>query len=206
MPAGGGNSVKNVLRGALVAGTAVLSSLWSSPSHALTIDFSFINTIGNVSGTVSGEIEGLVDTGFSSATNVIIQSAPGSLGLTLPLDILSTPAGTLTLDRANGFITTGGVITGGALVITENYTLPDFTPENWAFCLSVSVGYCSSSPSGAYLTNGSGGLEVATDVSPTFTTAATPLPAGLPLFATGLGALGLLGWRRKRKASAAFAT
>ena len=32
---------------------------------------------------------------------------------------------------------------------------------------------------------------------------ATPLPAALPLFATGLGALGLLGWRRKRKAQAA---
>jgi hypothetical protein len=31
----------------------------------------------------------------------------------------------------------------------------------------------------------------------------TPLPAALPLFATGLGALGLLGWRRKRKAQAA---
>ncbi len=30
----------------------------------------------------------------------------------------------------------------------------------------------------------------------------TPLPAALPLFATGLGALGLLGWRRKKKASA----
>ena len=29
----------------------------------------------------------------------------------------------------------------------------------------------------------------------------TPLPAALPLFATGLGALGLLGWRRKRKAA-----
>jgi hypothetical protein len=29
----------------------------------------------------------------------------------------------------------------------------------------------------------------------------TPLPAALPLFGTGLGALGLLGWRRKRKAS-----
>jgi hypothetical protein len=27
----------------------------------------------------------------------------------------------------------------------------------------------------------------------------TPLPSGLPLFASGLGALGLLGWRRKRK-------
>ena len=30
---------------------------------------------------------------------------------------------------------------------------------------------------------------------------ATPLPAALPLFAGGLGALGLLGWRRKRKAA-----
>ena len=31
----------------------------------------------------------------------------------------------------------------------------------------------------------------------------TPLPAALPLFASGLGALGLLGWRRKRKKAAA---
>jgi hypothetical protein len=31
----------------------------------------------------------------------------------------------------------------------------------------------------------------------------TPLPAALPLFASGLGALGLLGWRRKRKNAAA---
>ena len=35
------------------------------------------------------------------------------------------------------------------------------------------------------------------------TAAATPLPAALPLFATGIGAIGLLGWRRKRKARAA---
>ena len=30
----------------------------------------------------------------------------------------------------------------------------------------------------------------------------TPIPAALPLFATGLGGLGLLGWRRKRKIAA----
>ena len=30
----------------------------------------------------------------------------------------------------------------------------------------------------------------------------TPLPAALPLFAGGLGALGVFGWRRKRKAVA----
>jgi len=33
----------------------------------------------------------------------------------------------------------------------------------------------------------------------------TPLPAALPLFAGGLGALGLLGWRRKKKAAASAA-
>ena len=39
----------------------------------------------------------------------------------------------------------------------------------------------------------------------TLASSSTPLPAALPLFATGLGALGLLGWRRKRKATAALA-
>jgi hypothetical protein len=46
-------------------------------------------------------------------------------------------------------------------------------------------------------------------VTPTFNAAfsldgvATPLPGALSLFATGVGLLGLLGWRRKRKAQAA---
>jgi hypothetical protein len=37
------------------------------------------------------------------------------------------------------------------------------------------------------------------------TMSATPVPAALPLFATGLGALGLFGWRRKRNNAAAIA-
>ena len=53
----------------------------------------------------------------------------------------------------------------------------------------------------------SGGLLSFTDLSDLILSASstgneTPLPAALPLFATGLGALGLLGWRRKRKAQA----
>ena len=34
----------------------------------------------------------------------------------------------------------------------------------------------------------------------------TPIPAALPLFATGLGALGLIGWRRKRKQNSLIKT
>jgi hypothetical protein len=50
------------------------------------------------------------------------------------------------------------------------------------------------------LTDAGAAFEFGFDPSP----AATPLPAALPLFATGLGALGLLGWRRKRKARASL--
>ncbi len=50
----------------------------------------------------------------------------------------------------------------------------------------------------------SGGLLSFTDfsdlnLSAVSTDSQTPLPAALPLFASGLSALGLLGWRRKRK-------
>jgi len=40
---------------------------------------------------------------------------------------------------------------------------------------------------------------------PTVDVSATPLPATLPLFVSGLGGLGLLGWRRKRKNSGGLA-
>jgi hypothetical protein len=50
-----------------------------------------------------------------------------------------------------------------------------------------------------------GSFDGTFDVTVNATLSNTPLPAALPLFATGLGALGLLGWRRKRK-NAALAT
>jgi hypothetical protein len=49
------------------------------------------------------------------------------------------------------------------------------------------------------------GLRLITAATITADVSATPLPAAFPLFASGLGALGLLGWRRKRKAPAAIA-
>ena len=41
-------------------------------------------------------------------------------------------------------------------------------------------------------------------VSATISMSEHPLPAALPLFASGLGALGLFGWRKKRKTGEAL--
>jgi len=76
---------------------------------------------------------------------------------------------------------------------------------NWFMCASA---LCT--PHGDWflnvfnVANGSGKLLDQSDiveiaVGPGDPTGSTPLPAALPLFATGLGALGLLGWRRRRR-------
>ena len=51
--------------------------------------------------------------------------------------------------------------------------------------------------------NGVGGFNAASSAVP-ISGMGVPLPATLPLFASGLGGLGLLGWRRRRKAGASL--
>ena len=63
-----------------------------------------------------------------------------------------------------------------------------------AFDPVASVQLVELDPGVIYTASGS---QVSGGASPL---SATPLPAALPLFATGIGALGLLGWRRKRRA------
>ena len=72
--------------------------------------------------------------------------------------------------------------TAGGLV--HDYAVGDGTGNNWNL---TPGGLGDTEPMAKIL-----GIETAT----------TPLPAALPLFATGIGGLGLLGWRRRRKAQA----
>jgi hypothetical protein len=73
------------------------------------------------------------------------------------------------------------------------------TDTGWdlvTFTSTVEIGSVVLSDPGYLLTQNS---EAAFEFG---TVSATPLPAALPLFGTGLAALGVLGWRRKRKSAA----
>jgi hypothetical protein len=82
------------------------------------------------------------------------------------------------------------------LYLTGGYnTAPDYA-MNPNFSQDFELGYL--------LLGQSGPTSAAFD-NLNFAVTATPLPATLPLFATGLGAMGLLGWRRRRKNTPAIA-
>jgi hypothetical protein len=163
-------------------------ALASGPADALTFDFSFINTEGNVTGTVTGEIDGLANNlSGQQATAVSIDLYPAGLGAlgTVPISVpLPVPAFNQFTVNSSGFLTSELF-----LDVTPTYTL--------VLNSVAQVFYLSSSRGCPALCVENSQLTITTP-----STSATPLPAALPLFATGLGALGLLGWRRKRKVSA----
>ncbi len=92
---------------------------------------------------------------------------------------------------------------GAALVssitVTSNDVTGDGTVTPFSFVgLFDKVSITGTTPGG--IRNIGWGIDNITTTSAT-STPTVPLPAAFPLFAGGLGLLGLLGWRRKRKAS-----
>jgi PEP-CTERM motif-containing protein len=80
-------------------------------------------------------------------------------------------------------------------ILTISDTFPGDTDQGYLYeCLEVQNGHCivSGVDTAAQLKDGTWSVSTVSSV---------PLPATLPLFATGLGALGLLGWRRKKRAA-----
>jgi hypothetical protein len=171
-----------------------LLGLFPSSSHALTFDFSFTCTnclnAPPGGGTVTGEIDGLSNGPNVNVADVIIDSYPSAFTIPTPLPF-NTSCGNC-LVTTNSFTVTAGAITAYDFEVTGTTSL-------WSLALGAIAGEESFS-------NGTGetqinivtqGVSFEPVGAPT-----TPLPAALPLFATGLGALGLFGWRKKRKAHA----
>jgi len=178
----------------LIAVTTFVAILVSAPPlYAVSFNFSFTNQfpLGDVNGTVTGRIDGLADTGASAATAVLITSSLLALGYPLSAsdNILSQPSLTIV---SNSFTVTSGVLT--AMDFRAQFPIANAIPaENFLLTLILN-------PGSEFIANRFGEATDHKVVSLSATFSQVPLPAALPLFATGLGALGLLSWRRKRRA------
>ena len=190
--------MKSRLLGLLAA--LALLGLLPSPGHASTLNFTFSFTGGTsvspFTGTVTGEIDGLTNNATSAASAVIIDTVtPAALTNPSPLPF-NTFCGSNCLVTSNSFTVTAGVITAYDFAVGS-------TTLTGLWELELGAGTFPES-----FSNGTGVTQIniidqsAITFAPVTPVATTPLPAALPLFATGLGALGLFGWRRKRKAAA----
>jgi hypothetical protein len=163
---------------AFAVALASVLTLTSTPGYAATLsfDFSFPN--------------GLTNNATSAATHVIVDSYPA--GLILPAAPFET---NVSAAAPSSFTVSNGSITEAGYAVS----IPTGGPFVGTLCLSL-----GPSPAGTCGTAGDSFLEDGqlNDVEGPVTFTATPLPTALPLFATGIGALGLLGWCRKRKAQA----
>ncbi len=190
------SAMSRKLKGA-VFGLAILGPflpITSTPGLAINYFFSFDG------GAVTGEVELSAGQNNQAATAAFINRYPISLDLieTAPFQVidLNTSINSFDVNAARQIISA---------------TLDNLGPVDYSLCLSTgnlapgTVCQLTNGAEGSFLESNLGaGLVEGTDLTFTPITS-TPLPAALPLFATGLGALGLLGWRRKKKAATALA-
>jgi hypothetical protein len=97
--------------------------------------------------------------------------------------------------------------------VASGFGFPDAGPLPSNFTLAAAAGIVNACGSGFGPDPGADCSGVVPDVrynaflnvldvpDGDLTVTTTPLPAALPLFASGLGALGLLGWLRRRRAA-----
>lgn len=157
--------------------------------------------------------------GSGSLNNAAFPPPADDGGSTDGVNVAYNPSGPLTLAFTNptDFFTAAFTYNTGLTVTAYNSAMSVIGTANGACGASGSGANYVGSGCGApnevidiatagiseiVITGGSGNNFTIDDVNfqgAVNVGATTPLPAALPLFASGLGALGLLGWRRKRK-------
>jgi hypothetical protein len=180
----------------LMVAAAVAALVCSSAAKASTYDVNFQFTDGVNTETVKGKIVTTCDSCFPQGADITSWSLNFSGAITGtassgPLN--QSPPGIF----GNQLEATGGellyVFASGGGALFTNFV----PPAQLEFGFNLAQGGIHVQDASFNTISGSVGqpFVIATEEIVT-----TPLPAALPLLATGLGALGLLGWRRKRTA------
>ena len=151
-----------------------------SPSHASTMTWHLLDVTFVGGGTATGSFD---------------------------LDFAASTISNVSIDTSHAHYTDVGLVDVYATNLAFVVLSPDTATANYAIFLAFSS-FLPSTGGTVPLIPLQGSISNSTefnlqtgyrfDVSSGFVTA-TPLPAAFPLFATGIGALGLLGWRRKRR-------
>jgi hypothetical protein len=129
----------------------------------------------------------LFDSNYDDTTT--LTATDGQPFSMLSIDLALMYLGSRPSDEPTTF--TGAIAGGGTVTQTFDVTNSSFLTFTLAadFTNLTSVSWTATGGSTPQFSN----IDVV---------ASTPLPAALPLFVTGLGAMGLFGWRRKRRAQA----
>ena len=183
---------------------AVLLIFASAPAGAFTMTFnksgSCSSTVGTCSSTTGPDPFGL------TAGNVLIFTLP-QLTFTASINIFD-PGDVTISDRMTWYCSAGPGNCGSVTINDQTFLLSDkmifYSFDSNGAAADVALISGVTIPSTTLFTTENADGSFVWVVPPPGTNiydgkSDTPLPAALPLFATGLGALGLLGWRRKRK-------
>ncbi len=164
-------------------------------------DFSGTITIDDIEFyTVAGSGTGTPNTGLVTISLSTTSAAVNGLNTNLSLNLGSN--NTMVYDATLPAVQSSGVLD---IPLSTPFT---YNPADGNLLVDIveatsytgGPGFEFNSASGGVFSRGFSGQTIPVNNDSGLVTgfSVTPLPAALPLFTTGLGALGLLGWRRKR--------